>query len=289
MFHLGKILYMLGVFYLIPGSKCANILFYIGFGGPSHRIAMEPLANSLIAKDHKVTFLLQEKPATIQYPKTKYFVSEKVEEFFESLQKGENAINLYETRKRGTVGLSWFLVPWFGVKVCENLYRDPMFLEWISNEKFDLIVVDGLYSECAYGIAHLHKAKIIIFFVSSVPPWIIDAVGIPDESASVPDMQFHFPQNMKFWQRMINAVTPVFWRMYREWYHFPQLEKITREGLASLKPQTVPSFKELEDQVDLVFVNTHPAQEYPRSLPPNVIPIGGISYSGNKKPLPQVC
>lgn len=47
-----------------------------------------------------------------------------------------------------------------------------------------------------------------------------------------------------------------------------------------------PSLLELEKTISLVFINSHPSFNYPRTLPPQVIEIGGL-HCRPPKPLPE--
>ncbi|CAG7720746.1 unnamed protein product, partial [Allacma fusca] len=54
--------------------------------------------------------------------------------------------------------------------------NNPDFAQWITNEKFDLIIHDSPLGQFAYGIAHEMRAKIIAF--------ISTAVGLPDRRSA---------------------------------------------------------------------------------------------------------
>lgn len=271
-----------------PPTDAKNILFFIGFGGPSHRIAVQPLADALSAKGHSVSFILQEKfedkKSSIQY-----YTPKKLYDFFESMRNGSDGgggINFYDLRAGGRTPLTNLFIQWFGINVCENLFTDPEFQQWLnSRPKFDLVIMDGLFNECGYGIAHVHGAKTMIFSISTILPWVIESYGTPDESAMIPEVMSSVPLEMTFLQRALGAVTPILWQLIRQWVYFPKLGAITKDAF-NLK--AVPDYAQLERDTNLVLVNTHSSQEFPRALPPNVIPVGGISWVEKRKPLPTV-
>ncbi|CAL8144007.1 unnamed protein product [Orchesella dallaii] len=267
----------------VPITEGANILFFIGNGGASHRIAMTPFANGLAEEGHSITVLTAEKPDGND-TKINYYLPKEVVRHFTEMRNSGAFPDFYGMRSKGLMIATWLVVPSFGITVCEKLYEDPEYIAWLKSNKFDLVIVDGLFNECGYGIAHLHNAKIIVFSVSSVLPWGIEPFGIPDESSSITDMMFHFPSQMNFFQRLVTAVMPIIWQMYREYLYLPRLNRITKEGLGL---DDFPSFAELERNVSLSLVNTHVAQEFPRSLPPNIVPVGGISWVEKRKPLPK--
>ncbi|ODM87569.1 putative UDP-glucuronosyltransferase ugt-50 [Orchesella cincta] len=94
----------------------------------------------------------------------------------------------------------------------------------------------------------------------------------------------HFPTKMNFWQRAVAALVPLVWKVYKENWAFPHLEDMMKKGLGLEK---VPKFVEIEANTSLVFINSHWSTEYPRSYPPNVIPVGGIAGHSKGKPLPK--
>ncbi|ODM94360.1 UDP-glucuronosyltransferase 1-2 [Orchesella cincta] len=244
----------------VPPTEGANILFFIGFGGPSHRIGMMPLINGLADEGHNVTFLGKEKPDD-KDSKITYFLPKKMVEHFTRMGATGTGLNMYGLRA-----------------------GDPEYLDFLKSNKFDLVVVDALFNECAYGIAHVNKAKIVLFSVSTVLPWAGETLGMPDESSTIPDVMMHFPVPMSFFNRVYNAIRPVFWKILRETFYLPKLTTITKEALGL---EEFPEFEDLERNISLAFVNTHVAQEFPRSLAPNVVPIGGMSWVEKRKPLPK--
>lgn len=252
-------------------TDAANILFFVGFGSPSHRMAMQPLADALAVKGHNVSFVVQYDPKADPSSPIQYFVSKKLADAFNFVRtdsSGKSEINFYDMRVAGGGLLRSIFVQTFGLQVCETLYSEPEFMEWFRNSpKFDLVILDALFNECAYGLAYAHGAKTMLFSISTILPWVTDTVGVPDESAWIPDVMSNVPLDVGFSNRVYGAVVPIFWRMFRQWYYFPRLEQITKKGL---NLEILPSYAELERNTSLMLVNVHPAQELPRALPPNI-------------------
>lgn len=168
---------------------------------------------------------------------------------------------------------------------CDVMYSDDEYLNWVKDSKVDLVFIDALFNDCAYGMASHWKAKIILFQTSSAFPWFSEPFGVPDETNWIPDMALYYPVPMTFTQRVKNALMPIAWDVYRRWRYFPYLEQLTKE---KLQITNLPSFEDIEKNVNLVFLNTHYSEEFARSLSPNVIAIGGIAWKDKRKPLPKV-
>lgn len=266
-------------------SEASNILFFIGFGGPSHRIAMQPLADTLASRGHNVTFLVHEKPKESNFG-VQYYVPEKLSQHFLEFFKGSLRVDFYQIRASGGSSLRPLFLPNLAITMCDKLYSDPKTKQWLHSTKFDLVIIDGLFNECGYAIAHLHGSKTIVFSISTFLPWVAAAFGLPDETSFIPDVWFRYGGDQDhFLQRTLTAVVPIFWQQFRQWYYFPRLAKATREGLGL---SGFPDYAELEKNTSLFLVNTHVAQEYPRSIPSNVVPVGGISWMETNNKIPKV-
>lgn len=173
----------------------------------------------------------------------------------------------------------------FGKMACDVVYSDEDFVKWVKETKVDVLFIDALFNDCAYGMAHYWKAKIIIYDTTTAFAWFTETFGLPDETNWIPDMALYYPVEMTFSQRLRNALVPIAWDVYRKWKYLPYLEELTKE---KLQLTNMPKFEEIERNTSLVFINTHYSEEFARSLSPNVIPIGGIAWTEKRKPLPKV-
>ncbi|ODM87916.1 UDP-glucuronosyltransferase 1-7C [Orchesella cincta] len=261
--------------------ESANIAFFFGISTYSHRIPAWPLATGLADLGHNVTFI-SPFPAKKPHPKVFDYAPPKLKEWVDSWEDMED---VFAERKAGDLLKGWISLPDYGIAMCEVIYSDEEFVKWVKTSKFDLVFIDALFNDCGYGMAHVFEAKVIQFATSTAPTWYSEAFGIPDESSWLPDMVMFFdPNTVTFKQRLTNALLPIAWDFVRRWSYFPKLEKITRDGLGITD---LPKFEEIERNVSLVFVNTHYGEEFARSLPPNIVSIGGIAYVEKRTPLPK--
>lgn len=90
---------------------------------------------------------------------------------------------------------------------------------------------------------------------------------------------------MTFIQQILNTFTPLYWYSTRVWSYLPQIEAIIRHAL---NIPDIPPLLKMERDSSLVLVNTHFSEEFPRSLPPWVVPVGGMHCSDKIAPLPDV-
>jgi len=172
-----------------------------------------------------------------------------------------------------------------GIGACEYALNDPGVLEWINTSPtFDLIVINGLINECAFGLVHKHKAPFIMYGPNALYPWWTETYGLVDEG--LPEIQYHMPQDMNFLQRVWNSLRPLYWLFFRTWYTLPKVEKVIRD---KLNLPDFPSIAEMEKNASLLLLYTNFIEDYTRSFPPAVLPIGGMHCTNDTKPLPKVC
>ncbi|KAJ6643628.1 UDP-glucosyltransferase 2 [Pseudolycoriella hygida] len=264
---------------IIPTAQSANIAFFFGMSSYSHRVPAWPLAETLADKGHKITFI-SPYPAKNPNPKIFDYVPKGLKAWLDNLG---DVFHVIEERKKKEFLAGFLNLPSFGVAVCDEIYKDEEYVNWVKSSKFDIVVLDALANDCGYGMAYYWGAKVILFDTTAPFVHFPEAHGTPDETSWIPSMQLFYPLEMSFSQRITNALLPIFWYYNRKWTFFPQLEAITKERLGI---HNLPKFEELERNVSLVFTNSHYGEEFTRSLPPNVIPIGGIAYSEQRKPLP---
>ncbi len=91
--------------------------------------------------------------------------------------------------------------------------------------------------------------------------------------------------NMTFLQSVKNELLSLQWQYRRYTETFPIIEAMLKKGL---QIPDLPPLDEIERNTSIIFTYNHPSDEYPRSLAPNFIDIGGIHCNDDRKPLPQV-
>lgn len=284
------ILLLASVFLTVHVVSSANILVYMAVGSYSHRLSMWPYIEDLAEAGHNITFLC---PFVHKKPNPKVYDYEP-QLWSSRLGDWNDHINFFELRRGGRQAKLWAQMPFFGIFACESLYEDEQFIKWMkTTEKFDLVIVDTLFNECAYGMVHHWNSKLIVYSTASVTSWYQDQFGLPDETASVTDPMFGFPsgKEMTFLQRFLNGMAPLVWTAARDWWYLPKLEDISRTGLEKVTGKKgrveFPSFGEIEKNANLVFVTHHHSMSYPRSFPPNMIGIGGVTIPEVMGSLPK--
>jgi len=282
-----KILFLLITisFVIFHSAQSANILFFCGLASYSHRVAMWPLVEALAEKGHNVTFFFGQVPKNT-HPKVIEFSPNDMVNFNERLGLGElDMIKKRLTSGRADIDRTWPHLIDMGVKLCEIILTDPNALHFVNNSKFDLVIVDALYNDCALGLAYKFNALHIVYDPSASFMWYPDAYGYSDESSYYPEIQYAYPIPMSFIQRCKNSIASTYWYYLRKWQMFPRLENLFKKHLGLVH---IPPFEELEKNVSLVFIQRHFTEELPKAFPPLFVPIGGLHVFKEAKPLTDV-
>jgi len=269
------------IIFSLPICQGANILFYWSFSVMSHRISIWPLVEKLSQQGHNVTFL---SPTTSTSKVPNPNVTEKSSAF--SFKKVIKHVNFLESRiveGPSAIQKIWSSYFDFGVSNCESILSDQPSLDWIKGSSFDLIVINSLLNECAYGLAHYYKAPYIVYGPASPLMWFTEAYGYVDEV--YPDWTLHYPEDMSLLQKVRTALQPLYWQFFREWYTFPKMEKLLREKLNLID---LPRISDMERNASLVLLYTYFAEEYPRSLPPTTVEVAGMHCTDDRKALSEV-
>jgi hypothetical protein len=233
---------------------------------------------------HDVTFY-QPIAAKKTHPKVKEFCPKTV---IEKTSSG-GSMNFLNNRLAegywGNTRIS-FKLPSLAFFFCETLLNSPEIAELMDNAQFDLVVIDSLFNECAYGLAYKWGAKTVIYGTTSVMEWWPDAFGFPAETSSMSQLLAGFSFPMTFGQRVVNTLIPIYAHLVRQWSYYPALEQILK---AKLNIPDMPPLAELERNTSLILMSTHFSEEAARSLPPLVVPVGGIHcQNGTGQTIPKV-
>jgi len=272
--------FLLAVGYVEP----ANILFFFGAGTYSHRILVWPLVETLAERGHNLTFFSAFTPKSPN-PKVIEVHPEPLRHFAKGMFGPDS--NLFNRRVENTHQSVWFEQIRFAEVVCESIFLYPEGLAWLNNAKYDLIVIDTWFNDCAHAIAWKLGIPKILFGTSTIYMWEFDEYGMPAETSWIPDPSKDIPQQMNFMERVYNTLHPLHWYFKRHLLIFPKLEKIIRTHDAF--KDDMPSLRQLERNVSLVLQNSHYSIDYARSLPPLHVLIGGIHCERMKlDPLPVV-
>jgi len=174
-----------------------------------------------------------------------------------------------------------------GISYCGTFVQHPEVQKLLHSKHrhFDAIIVEAFSNECFMGFAHKFKAAIIQVCPFGGIHWMGDWVGNPNPYSYVPEVYLHYSHRMNFWERLVNTLAGIYWRIWQEFYIIPRQEEAMKGFFNFTEPP--PPLKELLRKTSLLLVNNHFSLNYPKSLIPNIIEVGGMHVQPPKE-LPEV-
>lgn len=282
------VLCLLGGDTLIRGSEGANILFFIGgISSHSHRVAVQPLANKLAELGHKVT-MFTPLQSPIKHPAIVDFSPQALKDFNRPFldQFGVAGLSARLSEKWANEILKGTVICDVSFMMSQIILTSPELLPWVDKNKFDLVVIDAVANEVAFGLAEAFKAKTILFNpLSTIMMWDADIFGFSAESSWVPTMENNYVGEMTIWERLYNAYSPVYWYRLYQSVHLPRLDQLIRDTLGE-RVKDMPPLLDVIKKTDLMLINQHYSDHYARAYPPMVIPVGGMHLERSNGTLP---
>ncbi|XP_060532206.1 UDP-glucosyltransferase 2 [Cylas formicarius] len=263
---------------VINYCSCANILMITMGGTKSHKIPFWELARGLIPRGHNFTFLSA-------FPSD--FLLSGLEEITptELVFYVRNFTNwdLVGARMRGEEPVHPWDMMRYGYEACDVLLSDQETRNFMhSGEKFDLLILDGAYPECALGFVHHFKVPFIYINTVGFYTGSLSLAGNPTPYSVTPFLARPFTDNMNFIQRVQNTL----WNMAANAMHSVMVRFMIQKVLRKHLGNDVPAVYDMSRNVSFILQNGHATVSYPRPYLPNVAEIACIHCRSPKK-LPE--
>lgn len=155
-----------------------------------------------------------------------------------------------------------------------------------SQDKFDLVIVEAFMGQEAMLVfGHIFKAPTIVFQPFGTFSIVNRVMGNSLALPYVPEFNFPFSNQMGLYEKLRNS-----YGVLRTLFDFYTEQIPIQQALLDrhLNVPGAPSVGELIQNVSLVYTNAHQLTSYPQPLTPNIIPLGGIHLTRERKPLPKV-
>ncbi|XP_015178625.1 PREDICTED: UDP-glucuronosyltransferase 2C1-like, partial [Polistes dominula] len=265
-------------------TSSARILAVFPIPSYSHQIVYNSICKHLSLRGHQVTLVTTD---PINHTNLKNLTQIDISINYEQLKD----TNFYEARTMYT----WQQISaiYLFEKIHEfskNVFEHPDIKKIYapdSNEKFDVILVEAIMTPAIYGFGHRFKAPLIGMYSLALTQQSHFIIGNPvlPSHPSAYELNKGIGFNLPFWKRVHNYVV-TWWHMHvncNNRMYKPQQE-IAEKYLGK-----IPSIKELEKNMSLLFVNQQEEISFTRPNVPNVINFGGLHISNDilNKPLPK--
>ncbi|PZC72369.1 hypothetical protein B5X24_HaOG200273 [Helicoverpa armigera] len=249
---------------LITFNDAAKILAMFPVPSISHQVAFRPLTQELARRGHEVTVITPNPtfpkggaPANL----TEIDVHDISYGIWRKLYEYTSGTTSPTTQTRIAFQMM--------VQLVEKQLQVDEVQRLIKEEKFDLLFLEAVAP--ALIVSHIFKAPVIQ--ISSFGPmnFNVETIGAAWHPLLYPN---------SFSQKLYNMTK---WNKLEELWNFYSLEDVVRESdvleyemAKRLFGENAPTVKELRDNVDMLFLNTHRMWEGNRPAPPSVVYMGGL-------------
>ena len=263
----------------------SRILVSAPFGPKSHQNMFVPLIKELSNKGHNITVLSNYESSELLNISNIRFIT--VHELAIDLKRLPNIFETILDPDYWELTKSAYNT--FFYEMAESItmtFDHPGIRQLLSNpdEKFDLVLMSHAASLASLPMVWHFKAPMISMSPNILFPGTSTALGDDEHDSYAPFMLSSFTDRMTLSERTMNfMITRAFIYFASRWHFATSRSYAKRTGLIP----DCPPLEEIERNMSLVFINSHPAFSYPRALPPQVIEIGAM-HCRPAKPLLSV-
>lgn len=264
----------------VSPTDAAKILAAFPIPSISHQVVFRTLTQELAKRGHEVTIITTD-PAFPKGGTPSNLTEIDVHDISYSIWR-EKFLTVPKGNKDDiftTMGIIFEAIP----LIVDAQLKDKEVQNLIhgENKHFDLILVEAC-ARPALIFSHIYKVPVIQ--VSSFGGFIdnYEIIGAPIHPILYPGTIRHKLNNLTIWE----TITELYLH-----YTIQRMNKISysveNEMLRKHFGPDIPSVEELNNNVDMLFLNVHQVFEGIRPVPPSVVYMGGVHQKPDKK-LPQV-
>lgn len=261
---------------VIEGSR---ILISAPFGTKSHKNMYVPLVRELVSRGHDITVVTNYFTAEFAQLDGNNNVREIVlDQLTVDMSQYPNAFDslLSSSNHWWNLGFSHLLLLSmfrYTSQVTEALYGDARVQQMMANDQFDLVIASQVLSTASAPLAWHFGAPLIVTSPNTLFAGMATLLGDDEHTSYVPFVFTRYTDQMNLGQRTINTVVTKMSTFLQQLYEELTIPAIVKEtgGITGCPP-----VQNIIRNVTMVFINSHPSFTYPRSLPPQVVEVGGL-------------
>ncbi|CAH1101266.1 unnamed protein product [Psylliodes chrysocephalus] len=263
---------------LISATSAFRILIVSPLPSRSHYILCRGLADGLVKSGHDVTFItpFEFKPPTGNGTFKIVVVPNCMAELH-----AEGDYNYFQSEQMHP----FYSVPMInslgelGVKAAFESEAVKKFLQ--SNEQFDAVIVESLFTDGLAAFACHFNAQLISLSPVGSVQWVNDVIGNPTPPSYIPSIFLQFSEHMDFWERSQNYLLSLIVSLSHKFLTYPKHDALVRKHFPNC-----PSVEEMNRNVALILANSHESITPASPRVPNIVDIGGFHISPSSENLP---
>jgi glucuronosyltransferase len=255
---------------LVAEVQSAKILFLLPLATRSETHLFVPLAKELLKRGHDITYV---SPLNATLGRG----SPKDVEILPPIDAGAWGISNPPVARKlnSNINILKFLLvldPTFMYEGCRAVFEHTEFQRILQQESFDLVIINGDFNNCLFGVVHKFQAPYIL--LSSLPVFreLARVTGLYLPPSFVPNPWSISTDKMTFIQRFQNTIVEWIFSVSHDFFFAPECEKVYRHYLG----EDTPSLLEIEWNVSMIFSNSFYGVTSPRPMTPDIVEVGGI-------------
>ncbi|XP_026735708.1 UDP-glucuronosyltransferase 2B31-like [Trichoplusia ni] len=276
---MGLLCLLTSLILIVNTNEAARILGVFPTPSISHQVVFRPLIQELAKRGHDVTVITTDPafpkggaPANLTEIDVHDISYNIYQEIINDIPRGNKNDVIHQMEES---------LP-FLTKIVDKQLNDEAVRRLIEdkNKKFDLLILEA-WVRPALGFSYLYDAPVIL--MSSLGAMFDNSatVGAPTHPILYPSIFRQKLKNLSMWEKI--------WELYTHYkildIHY-QNRHFEDQILKKNFGPDIPSVLELNNKVDMLFLNVYPVFEGIRPVPPNVIYTGGL-HQNQEKELPK--
>nr|AHX56940.1 UDP-glycosyltransferase 210D1 [Daphnia pulex] len=279
-----KLVFVLVVFVTwLAVSEGSWILIVAAHGTKSHQNVYVPLTKELVGRGHHVTLITNYDIGEVaQHDNVNQILLEQLAldtSIFPNMFKALTGTWRDKIEMGVQVARMMFTFP---AMVAETTYGDSRIQTLLAKGKFDLVMFSEACGLTCYPFGWHFKAPTIAMSPNVLFPGRAALLGDEEHYSYVPFILSSYTDKMSLNQRLGNYLISKLFNTFVHDWHIDSVHSIFKK----MVDPDCPPFIEIEKNFSLVFTNSHPSFSYPRTLPPQVIEVGGL-HCRPARPLPD--
>ncbi|XP_017875038.1 UDP-glucuronosyltransferase 1-3-like [Ceratina calcarata] len=267
---------LLLIFAKINTVNSGKILIIIPAPSFSHQIVYQNLIRELSKRGHEIVYVtpnpIQDKSLnnykeidmSIAYKTLSTVNVTQISVDYKSLTK-------FEIDEIGHYLFQQWLIDFYSLPEVRKIIENR------NEEKFDVVICEGLTGIGYFAMAHILNAPLIVMTSVDLHMYHNYLLGSPILPSHLSNLEFahRIKPDMSFWDRIVNYVHSMFALGHWYYYNTGRHEKVAR----SLIGFDIPPLMDIAKNASLFIVNQDLLLGYATPLPPNVIQFTGMHLS----------
>ncbi|CAG9574283.1 unnamed protein product [Danaus chrysippus] len=242
----------------------------------SHHTLMMGIARPLLQAGHQVTMITT-------------FPEEKPMKNLRYIDVGHIRDMVPNVVLTDTSGFSHNFVKAFARNISRSTLETPAVREALIKQNFDAVVTEWFFSDSDAGYAAVQQAPWILLSGMLMQTHLENIIDSVRSIPTIPTFMNDAPIPMSFWQRLVNTGSYILMTGANILDQSKMESNYVSDfsAISSARGVPLPPYKDALYNVSVLLVNSHPSFAPARSLPPNVVDIGGYHIDENIAPLPK--